>query len=71
MSMHSEDKAPLQFGYVNHRGEYGLRTVMPEYMWYGFTIQHPEPQWFLHALCLDKRGYRNFAVKDMILRQAD
>jgi hypothetical protein len=37
----------------------------PVQVWFGSTQWHPEPQWFLNARDLEKREYRDFALKDM------
>lgn len=53
------------FTYRNWRGETGRRTVGVMSVWYGSTEWHPEPQWLLHAIDLDKMETRDFAMKDM------
>lgn len=56
---------PLEFGYTNWRGERGNRRVQPTRLYYGSTEWHPEPQWLLEAIDLDKGEVRAFAVKDI------
>lgn len=56
--------APLTFGYANHRGKYAVRTVEPLKVWFGSTEWHPEPQWFLQAIDIEKNAARDFALKD-------
>lgn len=51
--------------YTNYRGETSERNIIPEKIWYGSTEWHPEPQWLLTALDLDKKASRDFAMKDI------
>ncbi len=39
---------------------------MPIGLWYGKTEFHPEEQYFLKAMDVDKKEERDFAVKDII-----
>lgn len=61
----------LRFGYTNHRGEYSLRRVVPEYIWFGITEYHLEEQWLMRAFDIDKEDYRDFAIEDMGLSRPD
>lgn len=58
------DKNPARFHYRNYRGEESVRTVLPARLWFGTSDYHPEPQWFLSGLDLDKNEYRDFALRD-------
>jgi predicted DNA-binding transcriptional regulator YafY len=58
-------KTTLQFTYVNYKNETGIRKVEPNYIYYGFSIHHPEYQWLLNAYDLEKKDFRDFAVKDI------
>lgn len=51
--------------YTNYRGETALRTVIPERLYFGSTTWHPESQWLLDALDVDKHENRTFAMKDI------
>lgn len=57
----------LEFGYVNYKGEYSVRRVIPWHVWFGATEYHTEPQWFLRAWDEAKDDYRDFAMNDMCL----
>jgi len=57
---------PLRFEYKNWQGQTAVRTVMPIEVWYGKTEFHPDKQWFLRAMDVDKAEERNFAVRDII-----
>lgn len=57
---------PLRFEYKNWQGQTAVRTVMPIKIWYGTTEFHPEEQYFLKALDVEKKEERDFAVKDII-----
>lgn len=63
--MMSASQKNLKFKYINWRGEYTKRTVMPIEIWFGNTGWHPENQWFLKALDLEKNEERDFALKDI------
>lgn len=50
--------------YTNWRGETSVRTIQPQYIWFGATEWHPDPQWLLTAFDLEKDAERDFALKD-------
>jgi predicted DNA-binding transcriptional regulator YafY len=52
--------------YRNYRGETAVRQIVPFSIWFGSTEWHPEPQWLLEALDLDKKAKRSFALKDIL-----
>lgn len=56
---------PVAIGYTNWRGEYGVRNICPIKVWFGSTDWHPEPQWLLTAIDMDKNAERDFAIKDI------
>lgn len=51
--------------YTNYRGETGERKIVPKKIWFGATEYHPEEQWLLEALDVEKNEERNFAMKDI------
>jgi predicted DNA-binding transcriptional regulator YafY len=51
--------------YTNYRGETSVRRVIPQRIWFGATDWHPEEQWMLDALDLEKQADRSFALKDI------
>jgi hypothetical protein len=51
--------------YTNYRGETAWRHIRPVSMRWGSTEHHPEPQWLLDALDLDRNVARTFAMKDV------
>jgi len=57
---------PIQFNYLNHRGEKALRTVTPLSVEYiaapGFNYQ---PGWFLNGFCHDRQQTRTFAFTNI------
>lgn len=53
------------FTYLNWRKEVARRTVRPICIWFGATEWHPEQQWFMRAVDLEKDQIRDFAMKDM------
>jgi len=56
---------PVEFSYRNWRGEISKRRVVPFSVRFGSTDWHPEPQWLLLAMDLDKDSVREFALKDI------
>jgi Predicted transcriptional regulator len=57
---------PLQFEYVNWKGERNARTVIPQEIYYGENDFHKGNQWLLKAFDVDKQAIRHFAIKDII-----
>jgi predicted DNA-binding transcriptional regulator YafY len=60
-----KDEKMINILYTNYRGETGLRRIRPERLHFGSTEWHPEPQWLLDAIDLDKSASRTFAMKDI------
>jgi hypothetical protein len=50
---------------VNWKGIPGHRKIQVARIYFGSTEYHPEEQWLLEALDIDKKEYRIFAMKDM------
>lgn len=63
-------KKQVTITYTNYRGETGKRTIEPIKIWFGATKWHPEPQWLLDAIDIDKQAERSFALKDITSWQA-
>ena len=55
----------IKIVYTNYRGETALREVLPQRVWFGSTDWHPEEQWLLDAIDLDKGAPRSFALRDI------
>lgn len=56
----------LEFTYTNYKGETTNRKVIPPFeLYFGKTEQHPEEQWFLKAMCDDRKAERHFALRDI------
>lgn len=51
--------------YVNHRGETGVRSIIPLEIVFRATEYHPEEQWLLVAYDLDRKGQRQFAFNNI------
>lgn len=60
------DSQSLVFEYTNWQKLTGIRKVKPLEIWYGKTEWHPQKQWFLRAVDLEKNEERNFALKDIL-----
>jgi hypothetical protein len=51
--------------YTNWKGIKAKRLIRPVEIWFGRTEYHPETQWLLKAIDIDKGAERNFAMKDI------
>lgn len=51
--------------YTNYRGETAIRRIVPKKIWFGKTDWHPEEQWLLDAVDMEKNAERSFALKDI------
>ncbi len=51
--------------YTNHRGVRAERLIEPRTMWFGTSEWHDGQQWFLNAEDVEKRGVRDFAMRDI------
>lgn len=52
--------------YRNHRGETALRRIIPKVIRFSFSQWHPEIQWLLDAVDIDRNADRTFAMKDIL-----
>jgi hypothetical protein len=55
----------VRIRYTNHRGETAVREVRPQRVWFGATEWHPEPQWLLDAVDVERGVERSFALRDV------
>lgn len=55
----------VSIDYTNYRGERGIRTVVPERIWFGSTEYHTKPQWLMDAFDVEKQSSRTFAMQDI------
>ncbi len=62
---HNKPATSVIIDYTNWRGEFSLRRIEPRRVYFGSTEHHPEPQWLLEAMDLDKGEWRTFAMKDI------
>jgi hypothetical protein len=60
------DPKPVCILYRNYRGETAARYILPSRIWYGSTEWHPEPQWLVDALDVERGVERSFALKDVL-----
>lgn len=63
--MHKIDETALTavaVVYTNWRGETAEREIRPKRMWFGSTEWHPEPQWLITAVDVQKGVERDFAL---------
>jgi|GEM_PF-2408058 len=62
MDAKTTEPTALKINYTNWRGETAERTVMPQSIYFGSTRWHPEPQWLLRALDMNRLEDRDFAL---------
>ena len=55
----------LIIDYTNWKGERALRHIRPISVDYTSNEWHPELQWIMDALDLDKNQVRSFAMRDI------
>lgn len=51
--------------YTNWKNVKAKRIIRPIEVWFGKTEYHPEDQWLLKALDVEKDEERDFAMKDI------
>lgn len=61
----SQEAEAMTVRYTNYRGEESVRRIAPQRYWYGSTKWHPQPQWLVDALDVDRNVVRSFALRDM------
>jgi hypothetical protein len=55
----------IEFDYINYKQVKGHRKVKVQRISFGSTKHHPEEEWLLEAIDMDKNEERIFAMKDM------
>lgn len=60
-----EPDRAIRIVYTNYRGETAQREVVPQRVWFGATEWHPEEQWLLDAIDIEKGAERSFALRDI------
>mgnify|MGYP001561727411 CR=1 FL=1 len=55
----------IKLKYKNWRGEVGEREIIPISIYFGETDFHKEKQWLMKVYDLDKKDYRDYALKDI------
>ncbi|MFH1802080.1 MAG: hypothetical protein ABH864_01360 [archaeon] len=61
----SPEDVAITVVYKNWRGETAERRIIPIGVSFGSTDYHPQPQWLLRIYDLDKKSYRDYALKDI------
>lgn len=61
----SPDTYDMRCTYKNYRGEVAQRHIRPVKIFFGATEYHPDEQWLMEAVDLDKGETRVFAMRDM------
>jgi predicted DNA-binding transcriptional regulator YafY len=61
-----DDQEVVSIRYRNYRGETSMRQIKPSRIWFGATDWHPEPQWLMDAMDVEKDAERSFALRDIL-----
>jgi predicted DNA-binding transcriptional regulator YafY len=56
------DNRNILIDYTNYKGERRWRLVRPMNIWFGISVYHHQPQWFMHADDVEKSQVRDFAL---------
>jgi predicted DNA-binding transcriptional regulator YafY len=53
--------------YTNYRGERSVRLIepLPDGLFFGANEYHPQQQWLLRAVDVEKKALRTFALRDV------
>lgn len=62
---HVDPRTIVTIRYTNWKGETGVRRIVPQRVYFSSSEWHPEPQWIMDALDLEKGAERSFAIKDI------
>lgn len=65
MKSQFDENKVVRILYTNHRGETGIREVIPLEIVYKSTEYHDEIQWLLRAIALDRDAERYFACSQI------
>lgn len=65
MTAETQDDMAVRVRYTNWKGETSDRNILPQDIFFGANEFHPEPQWLLRCLDLDKNAERTFALRDI------
>lgn len=58
----TEARKEVWIDYTNHRGERAWRHILPLSLAFENSQWHPESQWIMEAVDLDKNAIRDFAL---------
>lgn len=61
-------RVPNKVVYKNWKGNVGERVICPLSLSFGSNEYHPEPQWLLEAIDVEKGELRHFALKDITFK---
>jgi len=57
-----DDQSAVEIDYTNWRGERSRRKILPINIFFGSNQWHPEEQWLLVAIDLEKNETRTFSL---------
>lgn len=56
----------IKVRYNNWKNEIGVRTIIPQKIWYGHTEYHSDSQWLMDVWDVEKDAQRTYAMMDII-----
>jgi predicted DNA-binding transcriptional regulator YafY len=65
MTKNYDENKIVKILYTNHRGETGVREIIPIEIVFKATEYHPEEQWLLRAYVIDRQAERHFALSEI------
>lgn len=57
---------PMKVRYTNYRGETSNREIQGREIFFGSNEYHPEPQWLMRGIDMERFVERVFAIRDMV-----
>ncbi len=61
----ADQREEVLIDYTNYRGERAVRRIRPLTVRFENSEWHPETQWLLRAVDIEKGATRDFAMKDI------
>lgn len=65
MKMHDDQKKLVTIDYTNWRGKRSIYRIVPIGISFGDSEWHPDTQWLLRAVDVERNVEREFAIKDI------
>ena len=66
MTIKVSTSRPMKVRYTNYRGETSNREIQAREIFFGSNEYHPEPQWLMRGIDMERFVERVFAIRDMV-----